>query len=82
MGHVPDIAGPEVLSAGDMARTWLNIRGIHKAVIHLPLWGETVDAYRRGMNTAPDRAVGKLTWREWVVREYKITQRETGSEKI
>jgi len=74
MRRVPDIAGPEVLSARDMARTWLNLRGIRKPIINLPLRGETVNAFRRGMNTAPDRAVGKITWAEWVARQYDTAQ--------
>lgn len=69
-GRVPDMAGPEVLRVGDMIRTWLKIRGIRKPVVNLPLPGATFNAYRRGLNTEPNRAVGKITWAEWVAREY------------
>jgi uncharacterized protein YbjT (DUF2867 family) len=70
--RVPEVAGPEVLRAGEMARTWLNLRGIRKPVINLPLWGKTIAAFRHGLNTAPQRAVGSITWAEWVARQYNI----------
>jgi hypothetical protein len=61
--RVPEVAGPEVLRSGEMARIWLNLRGIRKPVINLPLRGETIDAFRRGLNTAPRQTIGKITGR-------------------
>lgn len=69
-GRVPDIAGPDVLTTGEMAREWLRLRGIRKPLINLPIPGQTFNAFRRGMNTAPDRAAGKITWAEWVAKQY------------
>jgi uncharacterized protein YbjT (DUF2867 family) len=81
MQRVADVAGPEVLRSGDMARAWLNVRGIRKPIVNLPLWGETIASFRRGLNTAPDQAVGKITWAEWVTREYNIAPSKTVSAK-
>jgi uncharacterized protein YbjT (DUF2867 family) len=70
--RVPEVAGPEVLLSGEMARIWLKLRGIRKPIINLPLPGATMDAFRRGLNTAPQQTVGKITWAEWVARAYSI----------
>jgi uncharacterized protein YbjT (DUF2867 family) len=75
--RVPDVAGPEVLRSGEMAHIWLNLRGIRKPIINLPLPGATMDAFRRGMNTALHRAVGNITWAEWVARKYNIAPTKT-----
>jgi uncharacterized protein YbjT (DUF2867 family) len=80
--RVPEVAGPEVLRSGEMARIWLNLRGIRKSVINLPLWGETIDAFRHGLNTAPRQTVGKITWAEWVAREYNIAPTKTVTAKV
>jgi hypothetical protein len=60
-----------------MARVWLNLRGIRKPIINLPLWGATIAAFRRGLNTAPHQAIGKITWAEWVARKYNIAPAKT-----
>ncbi|MBZ0283399.1 MAG: NAD(P)H-binding protein [Anaerolineae bacterium] len=69
-GRVPDLAGPDRLRLSDMAYTWLTTRHIRKPIIRLPVWGATVNAYRRGMNTVPTQVIGKVTWAEWVERRY------------
>lgn len=79
--RVPEVAGPEVLRAGEMARIWLNLRGIQKPIINLPLPGKTMSAFRRGLNTAPQRAVGEITWAEWVASEYHIAPTKTVTAK-
>jgi uncharacterized protein YbjT (DUF2867 family) len=79
--RVPDVAGPEVLRSGEMARVWLNLRGIRKPIINLPLPGATMDAFRQGLNTAPHQTVGKITWGEWVSREYNIAPTKTVAAK-
>lgn len=79
--RAPEVAGPEVLRSGDMARIWLNLRGIRKPIINLPLPGATMDAFRRGLNTAPHQTVGKITWAEWVTRKYNIVPAKTFTAK-
>lgn len=69
-GRAPDVAGPEVLSYGDMLRTWMAARGMKKPLLNLPLPGSASAALRQGHGTAPDRAVGRLTWGEWVRGKY------------
>ena len=71
-GRLPDLGGPEVLTAGQMARTWLMLRGMHRRVLPLHLPGEVAQGFRRGYNTCPDQPVrGHITWTEWVQRTYQ-----------
>jgi uncharacterized protein YbjT (DUF2867 family) len=71
-GRLPDLGGPEVLRAGQMARTWLMLRGMHRRVLPLHLPGEVAQGFRRGYNTCPDQPVrGHITWTEWVQRTYQ-----------
>ncbi len=79
--RVPDVAGPEVMLSGEMARVWMNLRGIRKPIINLPLRGETINAFQRGLNTAPQQPVGKITWAEWVAREYNTVPTKTVTAK-
>ncbi|MBD0321075.1 MAG: epimerase, partial [Gemmatimonadetes bacterium] len=69
-GHAPDVAGPEVLRFGGMVSAWKAARGSRKPVIHLPLPGAMAAALRRGDGTAPARAVGRVTWDEWLRSRY------------
>jgi uncharacterized protein YbjT (DUF2867 family) len=66
----PDVAGPEVITYGDMVRVWLAAQGRRKLVLDLPLRGRLAAAFRSGGVTAPDRAVGRLTWGAWVRMRY------------
>jgi uncharacterized protein YbjT (DUF2867 family) len=65
-GRVPDIGGPEVRSLTELAKTFLAARGKRRPV--LPLWmpGKTFSALRRGDLTVPDRALGTITFEEYL----------------
>lgn len=69
-GRVPDVAGPEVLSLGEMARSWVRARRKRRWVVRLPLPGELVRGFREGRATAPERAVGSEPWDTWLRRAY------------
>ncbi|QBD80773.1 SDR family oxidoreductase [Ktedonosporobacter rubrisoli] len=69
-GRLPDMGGPEVHPLGELARSWLSLRGMRRAVIPLWLPGKSVQGFRRGYNTCPEQAVGKITWAEWVKQKY------------
>jgi len=68
--RAPDFAGPEVLRFGDMMRVWLAAQRRRKLVLDLPLPGRMAQAFRSGGVTAPGRAVGRLTWAQWVTMRY------------
>jgi uncharacterized protein YbjT (DUF2867 family) len=73
VGRLPDIGGPEVLSADEMARTWLAIQGKRRAIIHLPVPGGLSAGFRRGLNTVPDNRVGKISWDQWLAARYGMS---------
>jgi uncharacterized protein YbjT (DUF2867 family) len=68
--RAPDVAGPELLRYGDMMRVWLAAQRRRKLVVNLPLRGRMAAAFRSGGATAPDHAVGRLTWEAWVRAKY------------
>ena len=69
-GRVPDIGGPEVLTMGELAKTWLTLRQIHRLILPVYLPGKSAHALRQGYMTCPERAEGKITWTQWVRQKY------------
>lgn len=69
-GRAPDVAGPEILTLGEMARSWCRARGTRRWVVRLPIPGKTAGGFRKGYSTAPEGAVGTETWGEWLGRAY------------
>lgn len=67
-GRVPDMGGPEVRTLGDLARAYLRAEGKRRAVVSVPLAGKTYRAFRSGGHLAPERAVGKGTFEEYLRR--------------
>jgi uncharacterized protein YbjT (DUF2867 family) len=65
-GRMPDLGGPEVRDAGDLARTFLRARDRRRPVLPLPLPGRVAAAWRRGWHLAPDHADGRTTWEEYL----------------
>lgn len=73
-GRLPDIAGPEVLTADHLARDWLKARGRKRLLLPLPLFGKIASGFRAGHNCAPDARYGKITWAEWLRRKYATSE--------
>lgn len=69
-GRVPDIGGPEVQTLGELAKTWLMLRQMHRLILPISLPGKSAHALRQGYTTCPERAVGKITWAQWVRQKY------------
>jgi uncharacterized protein YbjT (DUF2867 family) len=61
-----EFGGPEVLTLGEMAATWLSLKGMRKRVLRLPLPGAIAAGFRDGLNTTPDAPRGVTRWREWL----------------
>jgi uncharacterized protein YbjT (DUF2867 family) len=70
-GRLPDIGGPEVLTLGQLARTWLAVRGMQRRLVHLPLPGQFVAAVRQGALTCPEQRSERLSWAEWLRWTYR-----------
>ncbi|MGW2048006.1 SDR family oxidoreductase [Streptomyces sp. NPDC001858] len=65
-GRVDDMAGPEVRTFESLARAFLKASGRRCAVANVPLWGAVYRAFREGGHLAPDRAVGKGTFEDYL----------------
>jgi len=65
-GLVPDIAGPRIYPMRELIRGYLRAFGKHRALVPLRLPGRAARAFRAGANLAPDRAVGRRTWEEFL----------------
>ncbi|MFI7246235.1 SDR family oxidoreductase [Streptomyces qinglanensis] len=61
-GRVPDMGGPRVHTAHELAELTLRSAGRTRRVLDLPLPGRTARAFRRGDNLAPDLATGTVTF--------------------
>jgi uncharacterized protein YbjT (DUF2867 family) len=65
-GLVPDMAGPRVYKMADLLRGYLRAVGKRRPIIPVWLPGKAARAFRAGANLAPDRAVGRRTWEDFL----------------
>ncbi len=65
-GLVPDMGGPRVYPMADLVRGYLRARGKHRPIVPVRIPGQAARALRDGANLAPDRAVGRRTWEDFV----------------
>jgi uncharacterized protein YbjT (DUF2867 family) len=65
-GLVPAVGGPRVYGMAELMRGYL--WASDKRRLLLPIWlpGQAAHAFRDGANLAPDRAVGRRTWEEFL----------------
>ncbi|MFF4581145.1 SDR family oxidoreductase [Streptomyces sp. NPDC001373] len=67
-GRVADMGGPEARTLEDWGRVYLAAAGSRRRVVGVPLAGRSYGAFRRGGILAPDRAVGRITFGEFLAR--------------
>jgi uncharacterized protein YbjT (DUF2867 family) len=65
-GLVPPMGGPKVYPMDELARGYLAADGRSKPVFGMPIFGAAARAQKSGVNLAPDRAVGRRTWEEFL----------------
>ncbi len=65
-GLVPDIAGPRVYPVADLLRAYLRVVGKRRLMVPVHLPGKAAQAVRAGANLAPERAVGRRTWEDFL----------------
>jgi uncharacterized protein YbjT (DUF2867 family) len=65
-GLVSDMAGPRAYGMAELVRVYLKRTHRHRPL--LPLWlpGKAARALRAGANLAPEHAVGKRTWEDYL----------------
>lgn len=66
--RVPELGGPQVRDAAELARTYLRAIGRRRAVWSIPLPGRAMRDYRAGNHLTRERAVGRITFDEFVAR--------------
>jgi uncharacterized protein YbjT (DUF2867 family) len=65
-GRVPDLAGPEICTIEDLARTYRTAVGKRRPIVSVPLPGRVCRAYRAGGHLAPARAVGTIAFEQYL----------------
>src|SRR6266487_804840 len=65
-GLVPDLAGPKIYSVAELVKSYLSAVGKRRPLVPVHIPGQAARALRAGANLAPDRAVGKRTWEEFL----------------
>lgn len=63
--RVPDIGGPEVREAAELARSYFRAIGRRRSVWAVPLPGKAIRDYRAGHHLTPNRA-GRITFDEFL----------------
>jgi hypothetical protein len=65
-GRVPDLAGPEICTIEDLARTYRTAVRKRRPIVSVPLPGRVCRAYRAGGHVAPARAVGTIAFEQYL----------------
>jgi uncharacterized protein YbjT (DUF2867 family) len=68
-GRLPDIGGPEVLTAAEIAKPWLKVSGVRAIRLPVPALGP-MSGFARGFNCCPENRFGKITWAQWLEKTY------------
>ena len=70
-GQAPDFAGPKIYDSESLLRSYLVAIGKHRRILKIRMPGAAAAAIREGANLAPDRAVGRRTWEEFLATALK-----------
>lgn len=65
-GRVSDMAGPHVYGMKELVRSYLQASRRHRLIMPIRLPGKGAREFRSGANLAPERAVGRRTWEEFL----------------
>lgn len=66
------MGGPEVRTFESLARSYLEAAGRRRAVVKVPLRGAAYRAFRAGGHLAPEHAVGKGTFEEFLAARAEL----------
>jgi uncharacterized protein YbjT (DUF2867 family) len=72
-GLAPDMAGPQVHELAALVRGYLQARGKHRPILPVRLPGKAAQAFRAGANLAPERAMGRRTWENFLAARETAT---------
>jgi uncharacterized protein YbjT (DUF2867 family) len=65
-GLVPDFGGPTIYTMTDLIRSYLQVVGRRRPIMQLRMPGKAAGAFREGANLAPNRAVGRKNWEQFL----------------
>jgi uncharacterized protein YbjT (DUF2867 family) len=65
-GLVPDLGGPKVYPMSELFRSYLEATDRRRPIIPMRMPGKAAAAFRAGANLAPDRAVGRRSWEDYL----------------
>jgi uncharacterized protein YbjT (DUF2867 family) len=65
-GRVPDMGGPRVYAAAELLRGYLRASDRRRLIVPVWLPGKAARVLRAGANLAPEQAVGRRTWEEFL----------------
>jgi uncharacterized protein YbjT (DUF2867 family) len=68
-GRLPDIGGPLVQTHEQLARIWVSAVAPGRRVVTLPAAGPWLTGFREGTHLNPDRAVGRITFEQFLARQ-------------
>jgi uncharacterized protein YbjT (DUF2867 family) len=78
-GLVPDMAGPRVYAMSELIRSYLRVFGKHRLLVPVWLPGKAASAFRAGANLAPERAVGRRTWEDFLTARLGFAELRTAA---
>jgi len=73
-GRVPDIAGPRAYELAELVRGYLGASHKHRPLLPIRFPGKAARAVRAGATLAPDRAVGRRTWEEFLADQLGVSR--------
>jgi len=69
-GMQPDFGGPAIHNAEYLARSLMDAKGKKRPILNLPVPSKTARAFKQGLHTNRDQAIGRVTWEEFLSRRY------------
>jgi uncharacterized protein YbjT (DUF2867 family) len=79
-GLVPDIAGPRVYEMAELIRGYLRASHRQRLILPVRLPGKAARAMRAGANLAPERAVGRRTWEDFLAERAAAAERPAAAD--
>jgi uncharacterized protein YbjT (DUF2867 family) len=65
-GRAEDVGGPELLDIEDLTGQYAEVLGTKPRCFTLPAAGKTLQAFGKGIQTAPDHKFGTITWHQFL----------------
>lgn len=69
-GRVADMGGPEIRSFAELAEAYLRASGRKRRIVEVPLPGKVYRGLRHGGHLAPESAVGRVTFEEFLTARF------------